>query len=267
MSTKALIPPGGVLDTIVAKKKIEVAELRQKGIQLPSEFRDKAIEAPRGFCNTLTKYSDVSIIAEVKKASPSKGVICADFRPVDIAVNYQQNGAQAISVLTDVDFFQGSLLYMMQVRDAVALPVLRKDFIIDELQIEEARAHGADAILLIAAILDLPQLRDYRACASEYGMDVLVEVHDERETELALEAGSELIGINNRNLKDFSMDLETTFRLKKIIPEDIPVVSESGLKTVDDFRRLRDGGIAAALVGETLMRAGADSALLQTLRK
>jgi indole-3-glycerol phosphate synthase len=256
-----------ILETIVAKKKIEVAELRQKGIQLPVEFREKVIESPRGFRNTLTSYSDVSIIAEVKKASPSKGVICADFRPVDIAVNYQQNGAQAISVLTDVDFFQGSLLYMMQVRDAVALPVLRKDFIIDELQIEEARAHGADAILLIAAILDLAQLRDYRACASEYGMDVLVEVHDERETELALEAGGELIGINNRNLKDFSMDLETTFRLKQIIPQEIPVVSESGLKTVDDFRRLRDEGIAAALVGETLMRAGADSALLQSFRK
>ena len=256
-----------ILDTIVAKKKVEVAELRRKGIQLPTEFRENIIAPPRGFRSTLTRYPDVSIIAEVKKASPSKGVICADFRPVDIAVNYQQNGAQAISVLTDVDFFQGSLLYMMQVREAVSLPVLRKDFIIDELQIEEASAHGADAILLIAAILDLVQLRDYRACAGEYGMDVLVEVHDERETELALEAGSELIGINNRNLKDFSMDLETTFRLKKIIPEETPVVSESGLKTVDDFRRLRDEGIAAALVGETLMRAGADSALLQSLRK
>ncbi len=256
-----------ILDTIVAKKKVEVAELRRKGIQLPTEFRENLIAPPRGFRNMLTRYPDVSIIAEVKKASPSKGVICADFRPVDIAVNYQKNGAQAISVLTDVDFFQGSLLYMMQVRAAVSLPVLRKDFIIDELQIEEASAHGADAILLIAAILDLVQLRDYRACAGEYGMDVLVEVHDERETELALEAGSELIGINNRNLKDFSMDLETTFRLKKIIPEETPVVSESGLKTVDDFRRLRDEGIAAALVGETLMRAGADSALLQSLRK
>jgi indole-3-glycerol phosphate synthase len=256
-----------ILNTIVAKKKIEVAELRRKGIQLPYEFRDKAIEPPRGFSKTLTQYPKVSIIAEVKKASPSKGVICADFRPVDIAVNYQQNGAQAISVLTDVDFFQGALVYMMQVRDAVSLPVLRKDFIIDELQIEEAHRHGADAILLIAAILDLAQLRDYQACAWEYGMDVLVEVHDEWETELALEAGSNLIGINNRNLKDFSMDLETTFRLKKHIPEEIPVVSESGLKTVDDFRRLRDEGITAALVGETLMRAGADSALLRSLRE
>ena len=153
-------PEGGldmamILDTIVAEKKIEVAALRQKGISLPTEFRDKAIDPPRGFRSALTKYPEVAIIAEVKKASPSKGVICADFRPVEIAVNYQQNGAQAISVLTDRKFFQGALLYMMQVRDAVSLPVLRKDFIIDELQIKEAHRHGADAILLIAAILDL----------------------------------------------------------------------------------------------------------------
>jgi len=255
-----------ILDTIVAKKKLEVAELYQKGIQLPEAFRDREIALPRGFRNTLINYPSVSIIAEVKKASPSKGVICADFRPVDIAVNYQQNGAQAISVLTDVDFFQGSLLYLLQVREAVSLPVLRKDFIIDELQLEEAHRHGADAVLLIAAILDLPQLRDYRTIAGEYGMDVLVEVHDEWETERAIEAGSNLIGINNRNLKDFSMDIETTFRLKKMIPADIPVVSESGLKTADDFRRLQDEGISAALVGETLMRAGADSSLLQSLR-
>ncbi len=255
-----------ILDTIVAKKRIEVAELRQKGIELPAEFRDSRIDPPRGFRNALSNYPGVSIIAEVKKASPSKGVICADFHPVDIARNYQKNGAQAISVLTDVDFFQGSLLYMMQVRKTVLLPVLRKDFIINELQIEEASAHGADAILLIAAILDLPQLRDYQACAEELGMDVLVEVHDEAETELALKAGSKLIGINNRNLKDFSMDLETTFRLKRLIPAEIPVVSESGLRTADDFRRLSDAGIAAALVGETLMRAGADSGLLSSLR-
>ena len=256
-----------ILDTIVAQKKIEVAELRKKGICLPPEYQERAVDRPRGFINSLIKYPEVAIIAEVKKASPSKGVICADFRPVDIATNYQKNGAQAISVLTDEKFFQGTLLYMMQVREAVSLPVLRKDFIIDELQIEEARHHGADAILLIAAILDLPQLLDYQACAAEYGMDVLVEVHDERETELALKAGSALIGINNRNLKDFSMDIATTFRLKKHIPTEIPVVSESGLKTIDDFKRLRDAGICAALVGETLMRAGADSALLQSLRE
>lgn len=254
-----------ILDTIVAKKKIEVEQLREQGIRLPDQFREKEIPPPRGFIRSLTESSELAIIAEVKKASPSKGVICYDFQPVNIAANYQNNGARAISVLTDVDFFQGSLLYLLQVREVVSLPVLRKDFIIDELQIEEASVSGADAILLIAAILDLSQLRDYQACGAEYGMDVLVEVHDEREAELALEAGSRLIGINNRNLKDFSMDLETTFRIKKMIPDDIPVVSESGLKTVDDFRRLRDEGVCAALVGETLMRAGADSPLLRSL--
>ncbi len=255
-----------ILDTIVERKKTEVAKLRRDGIDLPTQFSEKQIPPVRGFVGALLDYSGVSVIAEVKKASPSKGVISENFQPVEIAANYQRNGAQAISVLTDVDFFQGSLLYMMQVRDAINLPVLRKDFIIDELQIKEASVHGADAILLIAAILDLSQLKEYQACAKEYGMDVLIEVHDEPETELALESGAQLIGVNNRNLKDFSMDLDTTFRLKKLIPDTIPVVSESGLKTADDISRLVDAGIAAALIGESLMRAGADSSFLQALR-
>ena len=255
-----------ILDTIVERKKTEVAKLRRDGFDLPTQFSEKPIPPVRGFVDALLDYPGVSVIAEVKKASPSKGVISENFQPVEIAANYQRNGAQAISVLTDVDFFQGSLLYMMQVRDAINLPVLRKDFIIDELQIKEASVHGADAILLIAAILDLSQLKEYQACAKEYGMDVLVEVHDEPETELALESGAQLIGVNNRNLKDFSMDLDTTFRLKKLIPDTIPVVSESGLKTADDINRLVDAGIAAALIGESLMRAGADSSFLQALR-
>ena len=255
-----------ILDTIVARKRQEVAELRVRGISLPVEFEDRSIAPPRGFQRALTGYPGVAVIAEVKKASPSKGVICTDFKPVDIAVNYQKNGAQAISVLTDVDFFQGSLLYLMQVREAILLPVLRKDFIIDELQIKEAQLHGADAILLIAAILDCNQLHDYQAYAEANGMDVLVEVHDEWETEQALKAGSKLIGINNRNLQTFDVDLATTFRLKKMIPQEIPVVSESGLRTEEDFRRLKEEGIKAALIGETLMRAGAHSGLLRSLR-
>jgi indole-3-glycerol phosphate synthase len=243
-----------------------VAALRSGGIHLPAEFQEKRIDPPRGFSKALLAYPGVAIIAEAKKASPSKGVICPDFDPVAIAVNYRKNGAQAISVLTDVDFFQGSLLYLLQVREAVDLPVLRKDFIIHELQIREAGIHGADAILLIAAILDKHQLQDFQACAYASGMDVLVEVHDERELDLALAAESRLIGINNRNLNDFSVDIETTFRLKKCIPPDIPVVSESGLKTRDDIKRLRDEGIAAALIGETLMRAGTDGDVLRGLR-
>ena len=255
-----------ILDTIVEKKREEVAQLRTRGIQLPEQFRGKTISPPRGFIDALKNYSGVSVIAEVKKASPSKGVICENFNPVEIAAGYQRNGAQAISVLTDKQFFQGALLYMMQVREVVNLPVLRKDFIIDELQIKEASFHGADAILLIAAILSPTQLREYLLCAEEYEMDILVEVHDEYETEQALEAGAKLIGINNRNLKDFSMDIETTFRLKKYIPAEIPVVSESGLKNRNDIDRLGEAGIVAALIGESLMRAGTSSSLLQDLR-
>jgi indole-3-glycerol phosphate synthase len=256
-----------ILQTIVERKRSEVAELRCRGIVLPEAFKDTTPPPHRGFHRSLVEFEGVAIIAEVKKASPSKGVICADFQPTEIAANYYRQGAQAISVLTDVDFFQGSLGYLMEVRREVPLPVLRKDFIIDELQIEEARAHGADAILLIAAILDTLQLRDFRVMAEELGMDVLVEVHDEEETERALRAESRLIGINNRNLNTFVVDIATTFRLKKLIPKAIPVVSESGLQSAEDFRRLRDEGIAAALVGESLMRAGSGSDLLRTLRE
>lgn len=255
-----------ILDTIVARKREEVARLRKGGIELPPEFKDRVIAPPRGFSRALLAYQGVAIIAEVKKASPSKGLICHDFDPVRIAGNYEKLGAQAVSVLTDVDFFQGSLRYLMQVREAISLPVIRKDFIIDPLQVEEARVYGADAILLIAAILDESQLRDYRQQAAECGMDSLVEVHDEQELEVALKAGSLLIGVNNRNLKDFSMDLGTTLRLKKLIPTDIPVVSESGLRNREDIQLLAEAGIAAALIGESLMRAGSSGTLLQELR-
>jgi len=255
-----------ILDRIVARKKKEVATLRAGGIALPEEFRDSPVPPPRGFYSALVDFPGVSIIAEVKKASPSKGVICNNFQPVEIAESYERNGAQAISVLTDVDFFQGALQYMMQVRAAVNLPVLRKDFIIDELQIKEASLHGADAILLIAAILDSRQLLDYRQCAMGYGMDVLVEVHDEYETEMAVESGAPLIGINNRNLKDFSVSINTTFRLNSFIPDGIPVVSESGLKNGADLERLGKAGISAALIGESLMRAGTDSSFLKNMR-
>ena len=168
-----------------------------------------------------------------------------------------------MSVLTDVDFFQGSITYIPLVRAAVDLPVLRKDFIIDPLQIREASLYGADAILLIAAILDTARLRAYREEAETLGMDVLVEVHDEQELESALAAGSRLIGINNRNLNDFSVDLNTTFRLQKRIPPGIPVVSESGIASREDMQRLREAGITAALIGESLMRSGEQSLLLR----
>lgn len=256
-----------ILDTIVARKLEEVAVLKKQGIQLPAGSENRLIDKPRGFKSSLIEFDGVSIIAEVKKASPSKGVISHDFDPVAIATHYQQAGAQAVSVLTDVDFFQGSLQYLLQVREAVDLPVIRKDFMIDPIQIDEASMFGADAILLIAAILDKAQLVDYQAQAKELGMDVLVEVHDEAELEIALAANADLIGVNNRNLNDFTVDIETTFRLKKLLPTGIPLVSESGLGTKEDFIRLAQEEVAAALVGESLMRAGAGSDLLSSWRK
>jgi len=248
-----------ILDTIVERKREEVATLKQQGIQPP----EMEIDPPRGFMQALVDAPGVAIIAEAKKASPSKGVIQPDFDPVQIALNYQQGGAHAMSVLTDVDFFQGSLNYIPLVRNAVDLPVLRKEFIIDPLQIKEAAVFGADAILLIAAILDGYQLKDFRIQAEESGMDVLVEVHNEEELEKTLAVQSRLIGINNRNLNDFSVDLATTFRLQREIPKDIPVVSESGISSREDMRRLKEAGITAALIGESLMRSREQGETLQ----
>lgn len=248
-----------ILDTIVARKHEEVAALKERGLPV----LERPAPPPRGFLRALIAAPGVAVIAEAKKASPSKGVIQPDFDPVRIAKNYREGGAHCLSVLTDVDFFQGSLAYIPLVRAAVDLPVLRKDFIIDPLQIEEAHAVGADAILLIAAILETVQLRDYRLLAESLGMDVLVEVHDERELDAALEAGSRLVGINNRNLNDFSVSLDTTFRLLPRIPQEIPVVSESGIATVADMRRLKEAGVKAALIGESLMRAGQQDQLLR----
>ncbi|WP_456388134.1 indole-3-glycerol phosphate synthase TrpC [Desulfolithobacter sp.] len=250
-----------ILDTITERKREEVAKLRRMGIRGP----ECDVDPPRGFMRALVNFEGVAVIAEAKKASPSKGVIQPDFDPVRIARNYQAGGAQAMSVLTDRDFFQGDISYIPLVRETVDLPVLRKEFIIDPLQIEEAVAYGADAILLIAAILDVVQLRDFRQMAEEYSMDVLVEVHDEKELESALEAGSRLVGINNRNLNDFSVDLQTTFRLQRLIPDHIPVVSESGISTRRDMMLLREAGITAALIGESLMRSEDQSLLRQFL--
>ncbi len=250
-----------ILNTIVAQKKEEVARLVREGIPTQIEPHD----APRGFIRSLGKKNTVAIIAEAKKASPSKGLIEPNFDPVRIAESYEKNGASAISVLTDRKFFQGELAFLPQIRKAVNLPVLRKDFIIDPLQIKEAHSVGADAILLIAAILTTGQLSEFRLQAESMGMDVLVEVHDEAELEKTLASGARLIGINNRNLHDFSVSLETTFRLRALIPADIPVVSESGIAQKEDIIRLKEAGVCAALIGESLMRAGKEGTLLHQL--
>lgn len=247
-----------ILDTIVAKKHEEVAELRRQGPPAPT-----AVDAPRGFMRALTAKPGVAIIAEAKKASPSKGLIEPNFDPVQVAKHYKENGAAAISVLTDRHFFQGELDFLIRIRKEVDLPVLRKDFIIDPLQIEEAHRAGADAILLIAAILSPAQLQGFREQAEGLGMDALVEVHDEAELGQALVSGARLIGINNRNLHDFTVDLDTSFRLKALVPEGIPVVSESGITKLEDILRLKKANIDAALIGESLMRSGSSGTLLQ----
>ena len=251
-----------ILDTIVIQKKKEVALLKAHGVSRP----EMDVDPPRGFMQALTQSSEIAVIAEVKKGSPSKGIISPDFNPTAIASSYEKGGADAVSVLTDEKFFYGSLDYIPLVRQEIKLPVIRKDFIIHELQIEEAGNYGADAILLIAAILDQNQIRDYLQMSTELGMDALVEVHDEKELEKSLIAGSRLIGINNRDLRDFTVDLQTTIRLRRDIPDSIPVVSESGIKSREDMKMLEDESIAAALIGETFMRSGDREAALREIR-
>lgn len=253
-----------ILDTIVAQKRIEVAALPERRIEA-GDLRDAMLERRerRDFMAALRapRRGDVALIAEVKKASPSKGVICPDFDPVLIAREYEAAGASCLSVLTDEKFFQGSLDYLRQIREAVKLPLLRKDFIIDERQILEAIEWGADAILLIVAILDDQQLRDYQTLAAAAGLAVLVEVHDETELDRALAAGAQLVGVNNRDLKSFKVDLGTTERLAQKLWASADgksklLVAESGIFTRADVERLKACGSGAILVGESLMRGG-----------
>ena len=208
----------------------------------------------RGFSRALAG-SRRRIIAEVKKASPSKGLIRADFKPAAIAKDYAAHGACAISVLTEEKFFQGSLSYLEEIREAVRVPLLRKDFTLDPYQIVEAKSFGADAILLIAALLDASLMRDLRAQASALGLDSLVEVHTERELAAALDAGAEVIGINNRDMKTFEVELATTQRLAPLIPRGTPAVCESGIDSLEQIRRVEKWGVHVFLVGESLMRA------------
>jgi indole-3-glycerol phosphate synthase len=212
----------------------------------------------RGFVDAIRRKlaaGEAAVIAEVKKASPSRGVIREDFRPADIARSYERGGAVCLSVLTDIDFFQGSDAYLQQARDACALPVLRKDFIIDPYQVYEARVIGADCILLIAACLSDQQMGELSSIAVELGMDVLVEVHDAEELARTLPLGLPLVGINNRNLRTFETRLETTLELLEEIPEERIVVTESGIHTPQDVALMRGHGVSTFLVGEAFMRA------------
>lgn len=247
-----------ILTKILNRKIEEVAERSQNLplAEIKAQLAD--ISKPRAFAESLENKVNnnlAGIIAEIKKASPSKGVIREDFFPAQIAKSYEKGGAACISVLTDVDFFQGADAYLKEVKEAAKLPVLRKDFMVDEYQIYESRLLGADCILLIVAALDDPTLRQLNNAAIELGMDVLIEVHNVDELERAIKLQSKLIGINNRNLKTFSTRLGTTFDLLPMIPDDKLVVTESGIHTTDDIAAMRGHNVHAFLVGEAFMRA------------
>jgi indole-3-glycerol phosphate synthase len=251
-----------ILNKILAVKADEVAAAK-KHRDLPSLRREVESDSElragiRGFEASLRRSiaaGRAGVIAEVKKASPSKGILRPDFRPAQIAESYAEGGASCLSVLTDVQFFQGSVDYLRQARAAVELPVIRKDFIVDMYQVYEARAMGADAILLIVSALDHGLMAELEACAQELGMDVLVEVHDGDELTAALRLKTRLVGINNRNLRTFAVSLDTTIDLLPRIPAERLVVTESGIAVRDDVERMRAANVHAFLVGEAFMRA------------
>jgi indole-3-glycerol phosphate synthase len=257
-----------ILSRIVAVKGEEVAAGR-RARDLATVRRDAETEgAARDFAGALrarVAAGAAAVIAEIKKASPSKGVLREDFRPAEIAASYERHGAAALSVLTDAPFFQGSAAALAAARAASALPALRKDFIIDPWQVFESRAIGADAILLIAAVLDDAELADFEAQALALGLSVLVEVHDERELERALRLHTPLVGINNRNLRTFEVSLETTLAMLPRVPDGRIVVTESGILVPGDVSRMRAAGVHAFLVGEAFMRAADPGAALAQL--
>jgi len=257
-----------ILNTILARKHEEI-EQRSRVRSLADLRARAAAQAPaRGFVDAIKRKhaaGEAAVIAEVKKASPSKGLIRADFKPAEIARSYEAGGAACLSVLTDVDFFQGSNAYLGEARGACSLPVLRKDFTVDPYQIYEARMIGADAILLIVAALEDGPMIEMAGLAMELGMDVLVEVHDIDELERALQTDCELIGVNNRNLRTFEVSLDTTIALRAAVPRDRTLVTESGIATLADVERMRSAGVETFLVGESFMRERDPGAALRRL--
>ncbi len=245
---------GTILDKIVGDKRQAVAAAKEHVSLAALKERLEDRKPPRDFAAAL-RAPGLSLIAEVKQASPSRGRLCADFDPVKLARTYAAGGAAAVSVLTEADHFRGRLDYLDTIRKEIALPLLRKDFIFDGYQVYESAAGGADAILLIAAILDDDQLGEMLALAGSLRLASLVEVHDENEMMRALLAGSEIVGINNRDLTTFEVDTDTTRRLRLLAPEDVIVVSESGLKTHEDIKKMRECKVDAVLIGEALVTA------------
>ena len=256
--------PGGILAEIVEHKRAEIVSRR--GVRPLGDVRRAAEAAPatRGFAKAIMDH-DPAVIAEVKRASPSEGVIRDEFDPATIATSYEQAGAACLSVLTDERYFMGCDRHLGEARNVTRLPTLRKDFVVDPYQVYESRALGADCLLLIAAALDAEQLGDLASLGEEVGLDVLVEVHDGPELDVALVHGATLVGINNRNLSTFTTRLDTTIDLLGAVPDDVTVVTESGIHTAADVRRLRDAGVHAFLVGTAFMREPDPGKALQRL--
>ncbi|MBZ0292798.1 MAG: indole-3-glycerol phosphate synthase TrpC [Anaerolineae bacterium] len=250
----AFVKTDTVLDQILAHKVEEVAACKQQRSLSELRAAVHAVQPPLDFVGALRRDT-VALIAEVKKASPSKGLLVENFDPIAIATAYAENGAAAISVLTDERFFQGHLRYLEAVRAAVGIPLLRKEFVIDPYQVYEARVSGADAVLLIVAALADGQLADLHQLVLELGMAPLVEVHNEAEMERALQLSAQLIGVNNRDLKTFHVDMETTGWLASLVPPDVTLVAESGISGSEDVRRMGQLGAHAVLVGESLVKA------------
>ena len=245
-----------ILDTIVEATKVRVAQ--EKNVETPEAVKAAALAllSDTGFpFEAALRQQDFNFICEVKKASPSKGIIAEHFPYLDIAKEYEVAGAAAISVLTEPDFFKGDKKYLQEIASTVKIPVLRKDFIIDEYQIYQAKVWGASAILLICACLDVPTLTKFRELADSLGLSSLVEAHDEHEVQMAIDCGARIIGVNNRNLKDFTVDVQNSVRLRNLVQDDVIFVSESGLETPEDIQVLRDNNIGVALMGETFMRS------------
>ena len=245
-----------ILDTIVEATKVRVAQ--EKKVETPEAVKAAALALPSdtGFpFEAALRQQDFNFICEVKKASPSKGIIAEHFPYLDIAKEYEVAGAAAISVLTEPDFFKGDKKYLQEIASTVKIPVLRKDFIIDEYQIYQAKVWGASAILLICACLDVPTLTKFRELADSLGLSSLVEAHDEQEVQMAIDSGARIIGVNNRNLKDFTVDVQNSVRLRNLVQDEVIFVSESGLETPEDIQVLRDNNIGVALMGETFMRS------------
>ena len=245
-----------ILDKIIEATKIRVAQ--EKQVESPEAVKAAALALPAdtGFpFEVALRQQDFNFICEVKKASPSKGIIAEHFPYLDIAKEYEVAGAAAISVLTEPDFFKGDKKYLQEIASTVKIPVLRKDFIIDEYQIYQAKVWGASAILLICACLDVPTLTKFRELADSLGLSSLVEAHDEHEVQMAIDCGARIIGVNNRNLKDFTVDVQNSVRLRNLVQDDVIFVSESGLETPEDIQVLRDNNIGVALMGETFMRS------------